>query len=236
VGTNRNIVAGEPDDNLAALCFSLGILVYVNTKRTLYASLLMGVGFLFKFWVAVFFGGFILYLLAWKRWRDFLPACAGLLLPFLLINYVDGFQSLRGFFTSVGIQQGYSDWKSVGDKMLSTGLAPSVLISTYVWVRNRDEQNTLFFFVSSLYFFYVIAQRDAFAASFVMMLCLVFSSFLIADFLLRALDARRHSPVLGAILAIYLVLTSAITYHNLYRDAEPFVMITDQAEFRKIFP
>lgn len=236
VGTNRNVVAGEPDDNLAALCFSLGILVYVNTRRTLYASLLMGVGFLFKFWVAVFFVGFVLYLFARKRWRDFLPVGVGMLLPFLLINYVDGFQSLRGLLTSVGIQQGFSDWESVGYKLLSTGLAPSVLISAYVWLKNRNEQNTLFFLVSSSYFPYVLIQRDAYAASFVMMLCLVFSSFLLAEFLLHTCDTRRCSLTLGAILAIYLVLASAITYHNLYRDAEPFVVITDQAEFRKIFP
>lgn len=236
VGTNRNVVAGEPDDNLAALCFSLGILAYVNTKRALSSSVLMGVGLLFKFWVAVFFVGFVLYLFAWKRWRDFLPAGVGMLLPFFVINCVDGFQSIHGLLTSVGIQQGFSDWESVGYKMLSTGLAPSVLISAYMWLRNRDEQNTLFFLVSSAYFPYVLIQRDAYAASFVMMLCLVFSSFLLAEFLLRARAARGRGSILGATLATYLVLTSAITYHNLYRDAEPFVMITDQAELKRIFP
>lgn len=236
VGTNRNVVAGEPDDNLATLWFSLGILVYVNTKRALYSSLLMGLGFLFKFWVAVFFVGFVLYLFTRKLWKDFLLACVGMLLPFLFINCVDGFESMRGLLASVGIQQGYSDWGSVGYKMLSTGLALSVLISAYVWLKNSNEQNTLFFFVSSTYVIYVTIQRDAFAASFVMMLCLVFSSFLIAEFLLRAFNTRVRSLALGAIFAIYLALTSVITYHNLYRDAEPFVLITDQSEIRRLFP
>ncbi len=234
VGTNRNVVAGEPDDNLAVLFFSLGILVYVNRKRSLYSSLLMGLGFLFKFWVAVFFVGFVLYLLTRKFWRDFWLACVGMLLPFLIINCVDGFESMRGLLISLGMQRGYSDWGSVGYKMLSTGLAPSVLISGYAWLKNRNEQNTLFFFVPSTYFIYVIIQRDAFAASFVMMLCMVFSSFVIAEFILRALNSR--GLILGAIFAIYLALTSAITYQNLYWDTEPFALITDPSEIRRMFP
>jgi hypothetical protein len=241
VGANRNVVAGEQDDNLAALLFSLGILLYVNRKRTLYPSLLMGLGFLFKFWVAIFFLGFILYLLTNKFGRDVLLACVGMILPFLFINLVDGFESVRGLLTSLGIQQGYSDWAGVGYKMLSTGLAVSFLICLYVWLKDSNEQNTLFFFVSSVYFIYVIIQRDAFAASYVMMLCLMFSSFLIAEFILhlvntRALSARSQSISLSVILASYVTVTSMITYRNLYQDTEPFALVTNPSEIRMMFP
>jgi len=233
VGTNRNVVAGEPDDNLAALFFSLGILAYIDGKRLFYSSLLMGFGFLFKFWVAIFFIGFGLYLLTRKLWRDFLLACVGVSLPFLFLNCVDGFESMRGLLTSLGIQRGYSDWRSVAYKMLSTGMAPSVLISAYVWLKNRNEQNTLFFFIPAAYFIYVIIQRDAFAASFVMMLCVVFSSFLIAEFIYRTVNRGLS---FAAIFAIYLGLASVITYRNLYQDTKPFALITDLSEIRKMFP
>ena len=233
VGTNRNVVAGEPDDNLAALFFSLGILAYIDGKGFFYSALLMGFGFLFKFWVAIFFTGFGLYLLTRKHWRDFLLACVGVFLPFLFINCVDGFEGMRGLLTSLGIQRGYSDWGSVAYKMMSTGMAPSVLISAYVWLKNRNEQNTLFFFIPSAYFIYVIIQRDAFAASFVMMLCVVFSSFLIAEFISRT---ANRGLSLAAIFAIYLGLASVITYRNLYQDTKPFTLITDQSEIRRMFP
>ena len=242
VGTNRNVVAGEQDDNLAALFFSLGVLVYVNTKRTLYSSLLMGAGFLFKFWVAIFFLGFLLYLLTSKvRRGDLFLACVGMLLPFLFINIVDGFESMRGLLSSLGIQQGYSDWAGVGYKMLSTGLLLSVVISAWVWLKNSNEQNTLFFFVSSVYFIYVIIQRDAFAASYVMMLCLMFSSFLLAEFILRllstpVLSTRAQRICLCVILAGYVTVTSLITYRNLYQDTDPFALVTDRSKIRTMFP
>jgi len=42
-GTNRNISAGEPDDNIAALFFGLGVLFYLNTGRV-FSSALHGFG------------------------------------------------------------------------------------------------------------------------------------------------------------------------------------------------
>ena len=39
----------------------------------------------------------------------------------------------------------------------------------------------------------------------------------------------------GAIFAVYLTLTSVITYQNLYWDAEPFALVTDQSEIRRMF-
>ena len=221
VGTNRNVVAGEPDDNIAALCFSLGLLVYLNTGRLFSSSFLMGVGFLFKFWVAVFCVGFAFYLLSKVRLRDLCLAGLGMSLPFLLINGIDGFASMRALLKSVGIQHRYSDWGEVGFKMLSTGMTFSVLASAWMWLKRRSDPNTLFFLVSSAYFVYVLVNRDAFAASFVMMQCLMFSSFLIAELALTAQSLRNDRWRAGALMvscAIYLVITSAITYQHLYRD------------------
>jgi hypothetical protein len=233
VGTNRNVVAGEADDNVAALLVAVGLLVYLDARRPFAASLLTGLGFLFKYWVAVFVAGFALYLLTRKRWRELLVVTAGALLPFLFVNGVDGFQSLRGLLGSAGIQHGYSDWGSVGFKMIATGMAPSALVSAWVWLRHRSEENTLFFFVSSAYVIYVLAQRDAHATSYVMMLCLVFSSFLLAEFLSRTIASARG---LAAICAVYLCLSSAITYFNLYQDTNPVAVITDPSRIDGMFP
>ncbi len=142
-------------------------------------------------------------------------------LPFLLINGIDGFASMRALLKSVGIQHRYSDWEEVGFKMLSTGMTFSVLASAWMWLKRRNDPNTLFFLVSSTYFVYVVLIRDAFAASFVMMQCLMFSSFLMAELALTAQSLRNHRWRAGALMlscAIYVVITSAITYQHLYRD------------------
>ena len=124
VGTNRNIVAGEPDDNLAALLVGVGLLIYLDTRLVLAAGLCIGAGFLFKFWVAIFGLGFACYLI-WKRpWREFAWALCGMGAPFLALNGVDGMASFRALFVSLGIQHGYSPWGQLGSKLLSTGLLP----------------------------------------------------------------------------------------------------------------
>jgi hypothetical protein len=229
VGTNKNVAAGEPDDNLAALLFSLGILVYLDARKPFAASLLMGLGFLFKYWVAIFVAGFAFYLLSRRRWRELLAVGAASAAPFLLLNLVDGFESLRGLLANTANQHGYSEWADVGFKMISTGMAPSVLISAYVWWRNRTEQHALFFFVSAAYAVYVLVQRDAFASSYVMMLCLVFSSFLVAEFLSRTIRSDRG---LAAVCAAYLGLATFLTYLNLYQDTRPFALVTDPSALR----
>jgi hypothetical protein len=232
VGTNRNIAAGEPDDNLAALLFTLGVLGYLNAGWVFGPSILMGMGFLFKFWVVIFFAGFAGYLLLQRRFRDFLLASAGVLMPFVFINLVDGGASTRALLMSTAKQQGYSDWQEVAFKMVSTGLIFSVLISAYAWFKQKNCWNTLFFFISSAYFVYVVLARDAFSASFVMMECLVFSSFLIADCLLSGgyLSGGGVSKVLlFAFCVLYLLSTFGVTYLNLYRDTKPetFIAVED---------
>src|SRR5439155_3821052 len=111
---------------------------------------------------------------------------------------------------SAAKQEGYSDWQEVAFKMVSTGLIFSVLISAYMWFKQKNCWNTLFFFISGTYFVYVLLARDAFSASFVMMQCLVFSSFLIADFLLSGgylSGSGVRKFVLFAFCVLYLLST-----------------------------
>ena len=228
VGTNRNVAAGEPDDNIAALLFSLGVLTYLNTKRPFVSSLLMGVGFLFKFWVAIFCVGFVVALRMTKRWRELWPAGVGMALPFLLINCIDGFASLHSLLMSEARQRGgHAAWSKVGFKMLSSGMIIAAVISAWTWLKQRNEHTTLFFFIPVAYVPYVLITKDPYAASFVMMLCLVFFSFLIAEFLLHAYDrwvTYWCSSVLIIFFASYLLLTSGITYLHLYRDTKPILL------------
>jgi hypothetical protein len=239
VGTHRNVAAGEPDDNLAALLFGLGLWIYLDTRRVLTAGLCIGVGFLFKFWVAIFGLGFAVYL-AWKRpWRELGWALGGMGLPFLALNGIDGMASFRALFLSVDIQSGYSGWGELGFKLLSTGLLPMAVLTTWAWWRRRDDLTALLCLVSIAYAVYAVVNRDAFAASFVMMLCMLFASFLLAQTLLAAVEAlprRRRARVVGAVLAAYVVLTSGVTYHNLYRDTEPIVVLQTEAAAREMFP
>jgi hypothetical protein len=57
VGTTLNVVAGEQDDNVSALLFSLGVLTYLRGGR-FSSGLLMGAAFVFKFSAGIFFAGF----------------------------------------------------------------------------------------------------------------------------------------------------------------------------------
>jgi hypothetical protein len=237
-GTNRNIAAGEPDDNVAALLFGLGVLVYLKTARPFPAALLMGLAFLFKFWGAIFCVGFGFYLLSKGRFREVWPAGIGMLLPFLLINFVDGFQSTRSLWISLNVQKDITPWREIGFKMLSTGMILSVLASAWTWGKCRSDVNTLFFLPSVTYLIYILAVRDAFAASFVMMQCLMFSSFLVADFLrtqyvLRSGRLRRGAAVVFCLL--YIAITSAITYQNLYRDTRPLALVQSPQEIEEMF-
>jgi len=150
----------------------------------------------------------------------------------LFINLLDGGASMRALLMSTAKQQGYSDWQEVAFKMLSTGMIFSVLISTYVWLKQKNSWNTLFFFISGTYFVYVLLARDAFSASFVMMQCLVFSSFLIADFLFSSSYLSGSGVpkfVLFGFCALYLLSTLGVTYLNLYRDTKPetFIEVED---------
>lgn len=238
VGTNRSIVAGEADDNLATLLLGAGILLYLERKLVLAAAALLGIAFLFKFWIAIFALGFLAFLALRAGRSAVLLALLGLAIPFGLMNLADGFASLHTLFVSLRIQSGYSSWGEVGVKLLTTGMLPAVALSAWAWHEDRGDVATLLFFVSAAYLPYVFVQRDAFAATTVMMPCLLFSAFLIAEWLVR------HVPsVVGAIRPgfgvagglTYVLATVAVTYVNLYRDTRPVVLVRNAAETRIMF-
>jgi hypothetical protein len=224
VGTHRNVMAGEPDDMMAALLFSAGLLVFLHRDRVLGASLIMGLGLLFKFWVGIFFGGFALFLLTERRWTALAPSIVAFLVPFLVINLVDGFASLAALFWSVGQQSGYDDWSHIAWRLLSTGLLPAVLVSGWAAAENPNWQNRLFFLVPFPYFAYVLLMRDAHAASAVMMLSMMYFGFLIGEFLLRSpylgkgLVRRR---VVAGTLTAYVVVMGGLAYYGWQEATHP---------------
>jgi hypothetical protein len=224
VGTHRNVMAGEPDDMMAALFFSTGLLVFLNRDRVIGASLLMGLGLLFKFWVGIFFGGFVLFLLTERRWTALPAAVIAFLVPYGFINLIDGYASFAALLWSFGQQSGYDDWSHIVWRLFSTGLLPAVLVSAWTAARDPSRQNRLFFLVPIPYFAYVFLMRDAHAASAVMMLGMMYFGFLIGEFLLR-------SPYLGkglvrrrlvtGVLALYVAVMGGLAYYGAQETTYP---------------
>jgi hypothetical protein len=221
IGTNLNIIAGEQDDNLAILLFSLGVLLYVYIGRVFLSSLLMGMGFLFKFSTGIFYVGFVLNLLIKRNWRGFLLSGLGMSIPFLCINFIDHFNSTRILLTSFAIQVGCSAWGNVWFKLFSTGILFSFLMSLWVCLKEKNDFNLLFFMISSSYLFYVLINRDAYAASYIMMQSILFSSFLIAEFLLKNEYFGKgtfRNFIIGGILILYLLISTLVIHHNISQD------------------
>ena len=224
VGAHRNVMAGEPDDMAAALLFAAGLVVFLRRDGVVGASILIGLGFLFKFWVVIFFGGFALFLLWEKRWRELALAAASFLVPYLIVNLVDGFASLAALIWSVGMQSGFDSWSHIGWRLLSTGLLPAVLVSAWAVLRDPSRTNRLFLLVPSAYFAYVLVMRDAHAASAVMMLCMVYFGFLIAEFLLRHPylgNQRLRRRFLVSVLAAHVVISAWLAYYDAERVTYP---------------
>jgi hypothetical protein len=221
IGTNLNIIAGEPDDNIAVLLFSSGILLYVYAGRVFLSSLLMGIGFLFKFSTGIFYLGFILTLLIRRDFKGFFLSALGLILPFICINFIDNFNSARVLISSLLIQSGFSGWGEVGFKLLSTGMLLSFLISLWVCLKEKNSHNFLFFMVSSSLLFYVLINRDAYSSSYIMMQSVLFSSFLIAEFILKNKYFGKgfsRKLIISGILIIYLLISALVVYHNISKD------------------
>jgi hypothetical protein len=237
-GTNRNIVAGETDDNVAALIFSLGALAYLNNKHRLWCGLLMGVGFLFKFWIAVFGLGFGAFLVWKRRWRDAMLVTLGTMIPFAIVNAIDGFQSLRSLLVSEQMQNQLSPWVELAARTVSTGLLFTFVASAWSWWRDRSDIKTLYFLMLVSYVLYVVLNRDAFAITFVMMQCLVFCAFLVADTVLGIAEWRlpvRGRPALLIFCALYLLASTAITWQHLYRDTVAMEIVQTQSEVDRMF-
>ena len=224
VGTHRNVMAGEPDDMTAALLFSTGLLVFLHRDRVIVASLIMGLGLLFKFWVGVFFGGFVLFLLAERRWTALPSAVISFLVPFACVNLIDGYASLAALLWSVGMQSGYDDWSHIAWRLLSTGLLPAVLVSAWTVAKNPSRQNRLFFLVPIPYFAYVLLMRDAHAASAVMMLGMMYFGFLVGEFLLRSPypgNGQVRRRVVNGVLAAYVAVMGGLAYYGAQETTYP---------------
>lgn len=239
VGTHRNVVAGEPDDNLAAFAIALAMALALQPRFLVGASLCLGVGFLFKFWVAIFGVAFVAFLL-WKRsWREVARALGGMGAPFLIMNGIDDGNSLHSLFVSLTIQSGYSSWPELFGKFLSTGLVPIVVAATWAWGCKRDEGRSLYWLMTIAYPTYALLNRDAFAATFVLMVSLLFGSFLVAE---ACRDAHRCLPLatraalrMGVGVA-YLFATTAATYVHLYRDTVDLTVAKSRDEAASLFP
>jgi len=237
-GTNRNVVAGEPDDNVAALFFSFGVLAYLNGKRRVWVGVLMGIGFLFKFWIAVFglaVGGFLI----WKRrWREAALVTLGAAVPFAIVNLIDRGQSLQSLFVSEQLQNQLSPWGELASRSVSTGLLFTFVASAWSWWRDRRDIKTLYFLLLVSYAIYVLVNRDAFAITFVMMQCLVFCACLVAEGVLALTDSRiplRGWPALVVFCGLYLAASTAITWQHLYRDTVVMTFVETQAEVDRMF-
>jgi hypothetical protein len=224
-GTNINIAAGEQDDNMAALLFSLGVLLYLTRGRVILPSLLIGTGFLFKFSTGIFYLGFLAYLIIRRERKSALLSCLAILTPFLFINIADNFNSMHKLAESFLFQTTevflYWGWKGVVYKMFTTGMLLFFLISLCGFLKERNDANLLFFIIPSAYLCYTLISGDVTAAGYLMMQCMLFWSFLIAEFLLKNEYfgrgvARRF--IIGAVLILYLVIMKMISLYNIGCD------------------
>lgn len=222
-GTCLNVAVGEQDDLATLVLFALGVVLFLERRGAFLPGLLMGAAFLFKFSAAVFCAGFVLFLLLARRPRAVAAAVAGMALPFLLLNVLDGLASARNLAYALGVQQGFSSWRGVGFKLASTGLLPAALLSLWAWSRRRDETRLLLALQPTAYLAYVILNRDAWAAGFVMMQGIFFSSFLLAELLeddaLRPRFLSRRTAV-GVALAAWLLVGTSISVANALKDTE----------------
>ncbi len=222
-GTNLNVAVGEQDDLATLLFFALGTWRFASRRDAFVPGLLIGIAFLFKFSAAIFALGFVLTLLVRRQPRAAALSILGMALPFVLLNVFDGFSSLENLAYAVGVQQGFSSWRGVGFKLLSTGLLPAVALSWWVWWRRRDEAHLLFTLVPTAYLAYVILNRDAWAAGFVMMQGIFFASFPLAELLAGREPGTPWAgrrTLAGGALAAYLLVATSITLVNAIQDTE----------------
>jgi hypothetical protein len=224
-GGHRNVVAGEIEDTLASLLFAAGFYFHLRHGRTFVAALLMGLAFLVKFWIAIFIGAFGVALLIQRAVRHAVVVTAGVLVPVVLISFADGGATVQSLFMTVTRQSGYSTWPVIAARMLTTGLLPVLLAAGWVLAKRPIRHAMLFFLPTATYFTYILLFRDAFAVTFVMMLCLTSAGFLVASFLADSLVLRRvRSPhlALGALMVVYAAGNFAVAWQHLYRDTRPF--------------
>jgi hypothetical protein len=239
VGTQRSIVAGELDDHMATLLLAAGVLLLLERDALLPAALLVGTGFLFKFWVAIYALGLLTFLALTGRARRMPTALLGFALPFAALVPFDHGGSLRALLTSTGLSMHYSTWSGVAFKCLSTGLLPAAILAALAWMeRGRRDADTLLLCVSSSYLAYVLLARDAFVASTMMATCLVFSSPLVAAWLVhraRPWTARARWAALAGVVLVYPVATTFVTALHLHRDTVRIRLVETPEEVSEVF-
>jgi hypothetical protein len=237
VGTQRSIVAGELDDQIATALLAAGVLLLFERRSVLAACALVGFGFLFKFWVAIFGVGLVAYLAAVRRFRDLPVALFGLGLPFLVLSLLDDGASLGSLLISLGIQRNFSSWPEVAFKSFSTGLVPIAALTAAAWSeRGRTDPDTLLMSLATPYVVYVFLARDAHAASTMMMPSLVFSSPLVAEWLTRRDWSRPRWPTTLGLALLYVAATTSVAYFNLWRDTRPMRLVATPAQAASMFP
>jgi hypothetical protein len=221
-GSHRNVVVGEQADNMAALLLVLGVMLYVRRRKLILPLLMLGTAVLFKFWAVVFVLGFCLHILLERRFR---PATLALLftaaVPLLVLDLMSDWAGLRSFLWSLTRQQAYTSWQATAIKMTTTGLLAANVLAIWSYLRSRTASHRLLLLLSVPYFVYVLLARDPWAATFVMMACLAFSSFLITD--LWASFGWRRSWVVS-LLGLYLLAGVAVASRNMRGDARPLVL------------
>lgn len=224
LGTNLNIIAGEQDDNITALLFTLGVFLYLKTGKPFFSSLLMGLAFLFKFSSGIFYIGFASYLLVKRYRKEFLLSMIGMSAPFLFINFLDNFNSISILWKtvvqleSVVMLTGAAAWKTLFLKLLTTGMVPFFLVSLWWYRKKKNDFNFLFLLIPSAYFVSVVVSRYINSSIFIMMQAMLFLSFLMAEFLLSSEYFRKGS--LGRFfiifgLSLYLLYGISATYYNI---------------------
>jgi len=224
--TNLNVAAGEQDDMMSALFFTLGIVFYVYGYGAFLAALVMSAGVLFKYTAGIYAIGFIIYLIYTRDMRQVLMALAGLILPFLCLNVLTGFSSLEALLSSSNLKRQLFNTpvKRVIFKFFSTGMFLFLPLAAWAVWRNRSRPNFLLFSLSSVYIVFVVLTRNAYSSGFHMMQSVLFSSFLIAQVFLTdpfpgGVKARR---LFGAsAVALYILITTAVTLKNLESDTRP---------------
>ena len=138
-----------------------------------------------------------------------------------VLSLFDHSATVQALLLSVDRQQGFSDSSALAFKLFSTGLLPAAAFSLWSVMKYGGDSRRLLASVQIAYFIYVILMRDAYATSYVMMPCLVFSAFLIAELVLRSSYVSGRSAALAVLGLSYILATSALTYHNFHRDTRP---------------
>lgn len=236
-GVTLSVLFGEQDDNLSMLIFTLGVLIYAKTKKILLPTIIMWLSFIFKFSTFVFYLGFIGFLLARRDWKPLALSVLGLTVLFLGLNLFDGFQSLRSLSASFAVQKYCSSWQHIGFKMFSTGMVFFFLMSLRAYYTGKNSFNLLFLCLSASYLVYVLLFREAYSACFMAGQSLIFSSFLIAEFILNdPLWKKIFSRAFIALLAVttYLLLTTLVTFYDVHRSNKYDISLIGSDGYKKI--